>query len=165
MLLLSAIGVILRAPGPLRAHCCLLQTRRSGSLCPLAPSAPQIPDNHANIPPLSFFTGRMPFLPPNQQCQSTEGTVYVWIKSLRVSYSCCKVGWVLIGAGGYETTKSLNHDQCSYSSTATEHHHSFDYASWLTNYVHKIVLICLCTYIYGCCPFSMLASYPGIQSS
>jgi len=21
----------------------------------------------------SFFTGRMPFLPPNQQCQSTEG--------------------------------------------------------------------------------------------
>jgi len=20
-----------------------------------------------------FFTGRMPFLPPNQQCQSTEG--------------------------------------------------------------------------------------------
>jgi len=32
-----------------------------------------IPDNHANIPPLSFFTGRMPFLPPNQQRQSTEG--------------------------------------------------------------------------------------------
>jgi len=32
-----------------------------------------IPDNHANIPPLSFFTGWMPFLPPNQQRQSTEG--------------------------------------------------------------------------------------------
>jgi len=30
-------------------------------------------DNHANIPPLSFFTARMPFLSPNQQCQSTEG--------------------------------------------------------------------------------------------
>jgi len=30
-------------------------------------------DNHANIPPLSFFTARMPFLPPNQQCKSTEG--------------------------------------------------------------------------------------------
>ena len=29
-------------------------------------------DNHASTPPL-FFTGRMPFLPPNQQCQSTEG--------------------------------------------------------------------------------------------
>jgi len=24
-------------------------------------------------PPLEFFTGRMPFLPPNQQRQSTEG--------------------------------------------------------------------------------------------
>jgi len=31
-------------------------------------------DNHASTPPLSFFTGRMPFLPPNQQHQSTEGT-------------------------------------------------------------------------------------------
>jgi len=30
-------------------------------------------DNHASTPPLSFFTGRVPFLPPNQQRQSTEG--------------------------------------------------------------------------------------------
>ena len=30
-------------------------------------------DNHANTPPLGFFTGQMPFLPPNQQRQSTEG--------------------------------------------------------------------------------------------
>ena len=29
--------------------------------------------HHASTPPLSFFTGRMPFLPPNQQRQSTEG--------------------------------------------------------------------------------------------
>jgi len=29
-------------------------------------------DNHASIPPLSFFTGRMPFLSPNQQRQSIE---------------------------------------------------------------------------------------------
>jgi len=31
-------------------------------------------DNHTSNPPLSFFTGRMPFLPPNQQRQSIEGT-------------------------------------------------------------------------------------------
>jgi len=31
-------------------------------------------DNHASTPPLSFFTGWMTFLPPNQQRQSTEGT-------------------------------------------------------------------------------------------
>jgi len=30
-------------------------------------------DNHASIPSLSFFTGRMPILLPNQQRQSTEG--------------------------------------------------------------------------------------------
>jgi len=31
-------------------------------------------DNHNSTPPFSFFTDRMPFLPPNQQRQSTEGT-------------------------------------------------------------------------------------------
>jgi len=30
-------------------------------------------DNHVSTSPLSFFTGRMPFLPPEQQRQSTEG--------------------------------------------------------------------------------------------
>ena len=30
-------------------------------------------DNPASTSPLSFFSGRMPFLPPNQQRQSTEG--------------------------------------------------------------------------------------------
>jgi len=37
-------------------------------------------DNHASTPPLSFFTGRMPFMPPNQvnqQRQSTEGTLCI----------------------------------------------------------------------------------------
>jgi len=32
-------------------------------------------DNHASTSPLSFFTSRMPFLPTNQQRQSTEGTI------------------------------------------------------------------------------------------
>ena len=31
-------------------------------------------DNHAGTRPLKIFTGQMPFLPPNQQRQSTEGT-------------------------------------------------------------------------------------------
>jgi len=37
-------------------------------------------DNHASTPPLSFFTGRMPFLLLNQQRQSTEGTVFTLFK-------------------------------------------------------------------------------------
>ena len=41
-------------------------------------------DNHTSTPPLKCFTGRMPFLPPNQQCQSTEGTEY--IKSILNTY-------------------------------------------------------------------------------
>jgi len=35
-------------------------------------------DNHNNTHPTThFFTGRMAFLPPNQQRQSTEGTRHV----------------------------------------------------------------------------------------
>jgi len=31
-------------------------------------------DNHASTPTTQFFTGRIPFLPPNQQRQSTEAS-------------------------------------------------------------------------------------------
>jgi len=50
-------------------------------------------DNHASTPPLSFFTGWMPFLPPNQQRQSTEGleNYKKTIKKLESAQSnCCK---------------------------------------------------------------------------
>jgi len=33
-------------------------------------------DNHDSNPQISFFTGQMPFLPPNQQRQSIEGTIH-----------------------------------------------------------------------------------------
>jgi len=45
-------------------------------------------DNHASTPPLSFFTGRMPFLPPNQQRQSTEGTWYACLHNSLLHDSC-----------------------------------------------------------------------------
>jgi len=34
-------------------------------------------DNHTSTPLLSFFTGWMSFLPPNQQRQSTEGLIFI----------------------------------------------------------------------------------------
>jgi len=43
----------------------------SRAICKSAPCSRQIPRQH---PTTQFFTGRMPFLPPNQQHQSTEGT-------------------------------------------------------------------------------------------
>jgi len=42
-------------------------------------------DNHASTSPLMFFTGRMPFLSPNEQRQSTEGTVIAIKYALLVS--------------------------------------------------------------------------------
>ena len=49
-------------------------------------------DNHASTPPLKFFTGRMPFVPPNQKRQSTEGTAHQcyqnsWLKTGRFKQS------------------------------------------------------------------------------
>ena len=45
----------------------------SWAICKSAPRSRQItmPAPHYSV----FFTGRMPFLSPNQQCQSTEGTL------------------------------------------------------------------------------------------
>jgi len=40
-------------------------------------------DNHASTPPLSFFTGQMPFLPPNQQRQSTEDNKHMGPNTLK----------------------------------------------------------------------------------
>jgi len=39
-------------------------------------------DNNASTPPLSFFTGRMPFLTPNKQHQSTEGSFHLHAVSM-----------------------------------------------------------------------------------
>jgi len=41
----------------------------SWAICKSAPRSRQITSQH---PATQFFTGRMPFLMPNQQCQSTE---------------------------------------------------------------------------------------------
>jgi len=46
-------------------------------------------DNHASTPLLKFFTGRMPFLPPNQRRQSTEGTsTYINYDENDKNYGC-----------------------------------------------------------------------------
>ena len=44
----------------------------SWAICKSAPRSRQIT---RSVPHHSVFTGRMSFLPPNQQCQSTEGIV------------------------------------------------------------------------------------------
>jgi len=48
----------------------------SWSVCKSAPSSRQttMPAPHHSV----FLTGRMPFLPPNQQCQSIEGMRKMW---------------------------------------------------------------------------------------
>jgi len=45
-------------------------------------------DNHTSTPPLSFFTSRMPFLPPNQQRQSTEGALFS-TSNMEIT-TCCR---------------------------------------------------------------------------
>jgi len=43
---------------------------------------------HANQ---NFFTGRMPFLSPNQQCQSTDGKMSYSTDLLRASSPGCSI--------------------------------------------------------------------------
>jgi len=43
-------------------------------------------DNHTSTPPLCFFSGRMPFLPPSQQRQSTEGKQFAHLTKSAMSY-------------------------------------------------------------------------------
>jgi len=53
-------------------------------------------DNHTSTPPL-FFTGQMPLLPPNQQCQSTVLSLFITVATtsaacavmLQISAGCC----------------------------------------------------------------------------
>ena len=47
----------------------------SGISWAICKSAPWSRQTTTPAPHHSVFTGRMPFLPPNQQCQSTEGTI------------------------------------------------------------------------------------------
>jgi len=61
----------------------------SWAICKSAPSSRQIT---TPAPHHSVFTGRMPFLPPNQQRQSTEGKLY--------AYDCRKS--CTFGAGSFD---------------------------------------------------------------
>jgi len=48
-------------------------------------------DNHASTPPLSFFTGRMPLLPHDQQHQSTEGNALIQCTDMCCIYNAHSV--------------------------------------------------------------------------
>jgi len=55
-------------------------------------------DNHTSTPRLKFFTGRMPFLPPNQQRESTEGTTGIsYRNTIRSNPSHCSLSFFLHG--------------------------------------------------------------------
>jgi len=52
-------------------------------------------DNHTSTPPLSVSTDRMPFLPPNQQRQSTEDlTLCGFTDALHLLPLCCATAYV-----------------------------------------------------------------------
>ena len=74
----------------------------SWAICKSAPRSRQIttPAHHHSVlyrpdalpaaQPIQFFTGRMPFLPPNQQCQSTECSDYKGAINHKLCWKCSK---------------------------------------------------------------------------
>ena len=66
------------------------------------------PDRQPHQHPTAlFFTGRMPFLPPNQQCQSTEGKRCGSVNWQHISSSCCWCWWSSGFAGEWEADPAL----------------------------------------------------------
>jgi len=71
-------------------------------------------DNHASIPPLSFFTGRMHILPPNQQhqssglcsCRQMRNTYWISIRFSSIVYTgrCDNGQHLRHGNGGMSMT-------------------------------------------------------------
>jgi len=58
----------------------------SWAVCKTPPRSRQIT---TPAPHHSVVTGRMPFLPPNQQRQSTEGMLSLWVKHLSTLHELC----------------------------------------------------------------------------
>ena len=77
----------------------------------------KLQSNHHHKPTTSFFTGRMPILSPNQQCQSTEGKK--WSGDVLVPANPgppgngCKNG-ERESTNKYFPFSYLNHDQSSF---------------------------------------------------
>jgi len=62
--------------------------------------------NYASIPPHNCFTGQMPFLLPNQQCQSTEGN---WDKRKFITTVLYSIHHAKCDVYTYETLTVENH--------------------------------------------------------
>jgi len=95
-------------------------------------------DNHASTSLLSFFTGRMPFLPPNQQRQSTEGAKVHWQTEKKIKnfqHLVCGVYYTFGLRQKLETGLSERYSDPLYHNQATSLvAHLFEplnYTSWL----------------------------------
>jgi len=77
-------------------------------------------DNHTSIPPLSFFTGQTPFLPPNQQRQSTgkRALNILWITGLGFLQTECS-SWHQLNC-----FKALNETWCTWRSPPVKDRHT-----------------------------------------
>jgi len=87
-------------------------------------------DNHASTPPLSFFTGRMPFLLPNQRRQSTEGNNCLFQDNLQKGKTCLN-----LNEASYDDVlgwqwHQLDHVQTSCTSLQTGNPTSTSSLSW-----------------------------------
>ena len=77
-------------------------------------------DNHASTPPLSFFTGRMPFLPPNQQRQ---GTLRHWRHTVHTVVLLGKMKWWW----RLHVTNTRCEGKCCFDPTHHQHIYKYDH--------------------------------------
>ena len=88
-------------------------------------------DNHARTLPLSFFTGRMPFLPPNQQRQSSDGSYHHTFNCLYITV--WNIWNVLINIG---------HQRSFFTPPLASYHGMFYFFLWLMDLHAEVGCLC-----------------------
>jgi len=117
------------------------------------PYANHFRQNHASTLSLNFFTGRMIFLVPNQQCQSTDNFLNTHTQPFYGS-----VDFVCDNPGEPVPEETFTHTHLSWSSIVP-------YMLHPSNTIHGFLPVqftCLTVFFHNLCPtFLWSASWPG----
>ena len=107
----------------------------SWGICKSTPRSRQIT---TPTPHHSVFTGRMPFLPPNQQRQSTEGKKHCYNYTIHIKRTSTDVITVRahkahkLKSSNYIFINCINHTHCSFFIKHTSHINSLSHACYKT---------------------------------
>jgi len=116
-----------------------------------------------------FFTGRMPFLPPNQQYHSTEGKVRLHlfhvIISMTILFVSVYIGDYLVLTYELDTIWHLNFNCTNSTKDKCHECHPGSFANQSMYILYSLVLLEYCLNSLFCIPFLAVGTLTGAVSS